>query len=437
MNETTKLFAVVGNPVLHSKSPVLFEGAYPGAGDRAFFRLVARSAEEALRLLSELELGGMNVTAPFKTEMAALVARRSVEVEILDAANTVVSEADGFHAYNTDPCGVSGAIEALGVEIRAKECLVLGAGGAGRAAAYALQRAGGCVTLVNRTIDKVREIAGRLHCMYAGIDDELPGRVARAEIVVHALSPGVEVIEEEWLSPRHVVLDALYHGSYLRDRAMRRGATYIDGSHWLIHQGIPAYRLFTGEEPDERGMEMALSLLPALPRHVSFIGFMGAGKSTVARTVGKMLGMPVVDTDRLIEQRAGKGIPRLMQEEGEASFRVRELEVLRDVLLGHAPAVISCGGGAVLLPEARRLLRSRSIVVWLYASPEQCMRRIDVASRPLLACHARPDEAAEALFRERKALYARTAWMLIDTGGRTSKQVSQVVYEEISRSIRG
>lgn len=433
----TRLFAVTGDPVLHSKSPLLFEGAYPGSEGRAYFRLAARSGEEALALFRELGLSGMNVTAPFKGEVAALVARRSAEVEALGAANTVVDDGGELHAYNTDVPGVRGAIEAAGVEIRGKECLVLGAGGAGCAAALALRQAGGRVTVANRTVERARAVAALVGCAHAGLGEGFPARVSGAGIIVNALPPGAAVVEEGWIAPRHVVLDAVYHGSGLREVATRRGATYIDGSGWLVRQGIPAYRLFTGAEPDIRGMELALARQPALPARVSFIGFMGAGKSTVARIAAGMLGMPVFDSDREVERRAGQSIPDLMATRGEARFRALELEVLRELLDAASPSVISCGGGAVLHPDARRLLRERSIVVWLHASPARCVSRIDVASRPLLARHDSPVEAAERLFNERKALYAQTAWLLVNTNGRAPKQVSQIVYDEISKCIRG
>jgi shikimate kinase len=233
------------------------------------------------------------------------------------------------------------------------------------------------------------------------------------------------------------VLDAVYHHPYLQQRAIAAGATYVDGFSWLVHQGIPAYRLFTGKTPDARGMEKTLVTLPALPRHVSFIGFMGTGKSTVARLVARRLGMPLAETDRLLERQHGKSITRWIQEEGEASFREKEMELTRELLLSPAPSVISCGGGAVTHPGTRQLLREHSIAIWLHANPRLCVNRINIATRPLLACHARPEEAATAIFEERKALYAGVARLLVDTTGRTPEQVTHIVHEEINTCIRG
>jgi shikimate dehydrogenase len=379
----------------------------------------------------------MNVTAPFKGEIAALVARRSPEVEALGAANVVTRDKDGLVAHNTDPDGVTGALAAAGVEIRDKNCLVLGAGGAGSAAARALQRAGGRVTIANRNGDKAREVAARLDCAHAALDGEIADRVARAGIIVNALPPGVEIIEKEWLAPRHVVLDAIYHHSYLQERAIAARATYVNGYAWLIHQGIPAYRLFTGKEPDARGMEEALVALPPLPRHVAFVGFMGTGKSTVARLVARKLGMPLADSDRILERRQGKSIPRWIQEEGEPSFRDKEFELLRELLLDAAPSVISCGGGAIMHPVTRQLLRECSLVIWLHAAPRLCVGRIKVATRPLLARHEQPEVAAETIFEERKPLYASVARLLVDTSARSPEQVSQIIHEEIRTCIRG
>ncbi|MDR0544448.1 MAG: AAA family ATPase [Odoribacteraceae bacterium] len=432
---TTKLFAVTGRPALHSKSPLLFAGAYPGS-PHAYFRLAARSPGEALRLFEELDLSGMNVTAPFKTDIARLIDQRSPEVQLLGAANTVTRDPLGrLRAHNTDPLGVDGALAAAGVDPRDKTCIVLGAGGAGTAAAHALQRAGARVTVLNRNVDKARALAARLSCAHAPLDS--PSLIAAADVIVNTLPPGVEIVREEWLSARQVILDALYRGSALREQAARRRAAYIDGMQWLLHQGAPAYRLFAGVEPNLDGMEQALRDQPPLPRHIAFVGFMGAGKSTAARALAGKLGLALADSDKIIEQQNGKSIPRQIQEDGEASFREQEEKTLRALLLANSPTIISCGGGAVNNPETRALLRARALVIWLHASTEQCLRRINIASRPLLARSDDPRQAAAEIYRTRKHLYASVADLLVDTSGRTSEQVNQIIHEEINTCIRG
>jgi shikimate kinase len=75
--------------------------------------------------------------------------------------------------------------------------------------------------------------------------------------------------------------------------------------------------------------------------------------------------------------------------------------------------------------------------VWLYASPESCVSRISIDTRPLLAQHANPQQAAVGLFEKRKFLYAKTAWMLVSSTSRSAEQVSLLIYDEISKALNG
>ena len=430
-----KLFAVAGNPILHSRSPILFNGAYPDK-DYAFFRMIAESGEEIIQLFKELGLSGINVTAPFKSEIARLADYCSEEVSVLQAANTLVEEDGKLHAYNTDIHGVTRTLKNEGITIKGKRCIVLGAGGAGCAAAYALKKEGANITIVNRTTDKAKSFAEKIGCSYSGLD-RLKELLTDAAILVSTLTSNADVVEEQWLSPQLVVLDAVYHGSQLKQKAINKGCTYFDGSQWLLNQGIPGYKTFTNIEPDKDGMITALSSTQKIPKHVSFIGFMGSGKTTVAPIVAKMLGMPVVDIDRELESRYNESVPQMIKSKGEAYFREKEQELLKELLSKETPSVISCGGGVITQPEMCRLLKNNSIVICLYAPPSECLKRINIKTRPLLAQHDDPQKVAEIIFNKRKSIYLKTSWLLVNTNGRTVEQVSKIVYDEISKCIGG
>lgn len=427
-------FAVTGNPVGHSKSPVLFWGGYPDRKeDFAYFRMTAESAIEANELFRELRLDGMNITAPFKLRKNWTVDGNDEIVTRLGVGNTLVREGERILLCNTDVYGVSGALEAVGMILQNKRCLVLGAGGAGIAAVYALQGKGGQVVLVNRTREKAIHISRLFGCEAGGLE-RLDEEVSRADVIVNTLPADVDVVREERLYPGQVLLDAIYTGSILREKAERAGCAYIDGRSWLLYQGIPAYRMFTGWDPDIRGMKKALFAKERRLRHVAFIGFMGAGKSTVAPLVAKLMGKPCVDADRELEIRCGKSIVTIIRENGESYFREKEYQVTKELLEREEPSVIACGGGVVLNAELRELLNEKSRVVWLYARPEICVHRIDVNTRPLLALEKHPVETARRLFEERKAYYARTAWLLVSGNCRNAEEVSRLIYEEISKS---
>ena len=136
------------------------------------------------------------------------------------------------------------------------------------------------------------------------------------------------------------------------------------------------------------------------------VGLSGSGKSTIGRLLADRLGLPFVDTDELIVQRAGMPIPQLFSEHGEPAFRAAEREAVADAVAGE-PAVIATGGGAPVDSESRRLLWDGNLVVWLDAPVEALVRRVgaDGDGRPLLTGGA--GERLAALRAAREPVYAQ------------------------------
>ncbi len=163
------------------------------------------------------------------------------------------------------------------------------------------------------------------------------------------------------------------------------------------------------------------------------MGFMGTGKSEVGRRLAQRLGRAFVDTDEWIEERAGKRIAAIFNEEGEAAFRRLEREAVAVAAAANrGDAVIAVGGGAVLDPENVRRLREGGVLVHLTARPEVVLRRIgDGASRPLLRDD--PEAAVARLLAEREPAYAAAADVVVDTSEHDAEQV----VEEIQRALAG
>jgi shikimate kinase len=138
------------------------------------------------------------------------------------------------------------------------------------------------------------------------------------------------------------------------------------------------------------------------------VGPMAAGKSSIGRRLARRYGLPFVDLDAEIVARTGASVNLIFEHEGEAGFRERESQALAE-LSAREGIVLATGGGSVLAPANRRVLRERGFVVWLRATVEQQLARTaNDRSRPLLAT---PDRRGrlEALAREREALYAEVA----------------------------
>ena len=160
--------------------------------------------------------------------------------------------------------------------------------------------------------------------------------------------------------------------------------------------------------------------------NVTLMGFMGSGKSTVGRILATRLGWDFVDTDRLIEAKAGRSIPEIFASDGEAGFRDLEAAVIRDVTQGDRQ-VIATGGGTILDPENRLALRMAGVVVHLKASPELLWRRVAGSDRPL----AQDPLAFRARYQERYPLYQQLPIQV------SSAMSASRVAERILESIRG
>jgi len=151
-----------------------------------------------------------------------------------------------------------------------------------------------------------------------------------------------------------------------------------------------------------------------MPENILLIGFMGTGKSTIGRLLSQSLGYPLVDTDELIEERAGKSIPQIFEDDGEEAFRKIEAETLNS-LAEAQHHVISTGGGVVVNEHNRKLLPTLGYVVWLVAKPEEILDRTSRnANRPLLQTE-NPEETIRKLLNERTPFYQEASHLCIET----------------------
>jgi shikimate kinase len=151
------------------------------------------------------------------------------------------------------------------------------------------------------------------------------------------------------------------------------------------------------------------------------VGFMGVGKSAVGRKVARELRYRFLDSDHQIEKKAGKMIPAIFAEDGEAAFRQMEREFIES---GHSDqgCVVSCGGGLVVEEGMSDLLKEKGVVVCLFASAETVIERTSRnANRPLLNVD-HPEERVRQLLAEREPIYMN-AGACITTEGRTMTEV--------------
>ena len=168
-------------------------------------------------------------------------------------------------------------------------------------------------------------------------------------------------------------------------------------------------------------------------RNLVLIGFMGTGKSSVARLLARLLNFRYLDTDHSIERRAGRTITQIFAEGGEGAFRALEREVV-DELGAETGTVISTGGGLGADPENLARLKQHAFVVCLWASPETIYERVrQQTHRPLLH-DPDPLGRIQQLLSAREAVY-RQADALVSTESRSVKEVAQHILREFRAAL--
>jgi len=163
---------------------------------------------------------------------------------------------------------------------------------------------------------------------------------------------------------------------------------------------------------------------------VALTGFMGVGKSSVARHLSNLLNCKRLDLDHFIEDHEGRKIAEIIDAEGEAAYRKIETKWLKEALNGSDGRIFSLGGGAWTTPENRELLKlNRFTSVWLEASFDHCWRNISLSrkDRPL----ARDKQKTLKLFEDRQKLYCLAEWHFVIRPDFTSYDVARNMREEI------
>ncbi|HEX9646153.1 MAG TPA: shikimate dehydrogenase [Alphaproteobacteria bacterium] len=272
----TRVLAIFGRPIGHALSPLIHNAALEAAGLDVVFVPFSPAAEDLERALTGVVAAGcigLCITIPFKPQVVAMLDELAGSARATGAVNTVVVGAGRrLVGHNTDVDGVLRCIATLPARARGRAVL-LGAGGAGRAAAVALVRAGyGELVIANRTPARGEALAGDLEhgattVTVAGAEREsLAAALAGAALLVNATPVGMYPDNDSTPVPADLlradldVIDAIYRPEPTRlcREARAAGAAACTGVDWIIAQGVEALRLWLGFDPDERAMRAAL-----------------------------------------------------------------------------------------------------------------------------------------------------------------------------------
>ena len=251
LSGTTQVYGVFGKPISGSKSPVMLNAAFGHAGlDAVYLPLETDSADELLAFVERLPLAGASVTMPLKEQVVGQLAKVDQLAKELGAANTLVRDADGtLTGTNTDAAGILEPLRKC-MQLEGASVLILGAGGAARAAAFVLNGAGADVSICNRTHARAEQLARE--CGAAAVcRGELSSM--HFDVILNATPYGMA--NQQMAAPIHddemqcrVFFDMVYNPleTPLIRMAHAKRIEVIQGLEMFVTQGAAQFTLWTG-----------------------------------------------------------------------------------------------------------------------------------------------------------------------------------------------
>ena len=405
-----RIYGLLGRKLGHSWSVPIHAALGNGA-----YRLLELEPDGLAPFLHRKDIGGLNVTIPYKRDVMPLCDEIDPAAEAIGSVNTIVRCADGkLVGYNTDIDGFLYMARRAGISLSGKKVVILGSGGASLTAQTAARQGGAAeVVVVSRfgpdNYDNLSRHADAEILVNATPVGMYPGNgQSPVDLSVFPVCQGVlDVIynprETRFLKKAREAGCRTFNGMYM---LLYQGA-YSDGLPMLVAQAVAAEERFFNRSIPAGENERILVQLRREMTNLILIGMPGSGKTTVGEALSRLTGREAVDLDQMIETTAGCSIPEIFQREGESGFRARERAAAEEA--GKRTGVILLtGGGIIKTAENYAALHQNGRIYQL------------VRDLSLLPTEGRPlSQGADlaAMWRERAPLYARFRDVEIDNSG--------------------
>ena len=341
-----KIYGLLGRKLGHSWSVPIHK-----ALGRDSYRLIELEPEELGPFLAQDNIGGLNVTIPYKRDVMPYCDVIDPAARDIGSVNTLVRREDGrLYGYNTDIHGFLYMARRAKIDFAGKKVMVLGSGGASLTVQAATRSAGAReVVVISRT--------GQNN--YGNLE-----RHDDAEILVNATPMGMwpemncQPIDLERLPCLGAVMDVIYNPTRtdLLLQAEKLGLRRAGGLSMLVDQAVAAEEHFFDRTIPDSETEKILAGLQREQLNLVLVGMPGCGKTTIGMELARLSGRTFVDLDDEICRRAGMSIPEIFREEGQAYFRQLERKVLAEIC-AQSGRIIATGGGAVLRKDNRAAMR--------------------------------------------------------------------------------
>lgn len=388
-----KVYGLLGRTLGHSWSVPIHKAL--GCED---YRLIELEPDELERFLRREDLGGLNVTMPYKRDVMPFCDVIDEGARAIGSVNTLVRRGGKLYGYNTDIDGFLYMLRRADVSLSGKKVVILGSGGASLTAQAAAKREGAReITVVSRSGPD----------NYDSLD-----RHAGAQVLVNATPVGMwpnmsgRPVDLSRLPGLEAVVDVIYNPGRtdLLLQAKRAGLRRSGGLPMLAAQAVRAEELFFDRAVPAEETEKIIAQLWHDRTNLVLVGMPGCGKTTVGRELAALSGRPLIDLDGEIVRRVGRSIPDIFREEGEEAFRELESQVLAQVC-AQSGQIVATGGGAVLREDNRAALRRTGRVYFLRRDLDLLPRD----GRPLSQ-----KGSLEEMYRARRPLYQAAADAVID-----------------------
>lgn len=397
---------LLGRKLGHSYSPQI----HRYLGDYSY-DLFEKEPEEVGDFVKNGDYSAMNVTIPYKKDVIPFLDALSPAAQKMGSVNTIVRRPDGtLFGHNTDYFGFTSLVKRSGIPVGGKKVLVLGSGGTSNTAVKALTDLGAQVVIISRSGENNYE---NLHLH------------ADASVIVNTTpvgmypKTGVSPVDLNRFPRLEGVLDVIYNPArtQLLLDAEAMGLPHENGLWMLVAQAKEAAEYFTGTKLSDNLIETVHRKLSVQMQNIVLIGMPGCGKSTVGAVLAQKLGRTMIDADAEIEALAGKSIPEIFAEDGEAVFRNWETQVL-GALGQQSGLVIATGGGCVTQTRNYPLLHQNGSIVWL----QRDIQVLPTDGRPLSQTND-----LGVMYTKRKPLYEAFADFSADNNGMPEATVSAIL----------
>ncbi len=265
INGETQIIGFIGSTYRTSKMYAMYNAAFEALGlNYIYVPFVVNDLGKAIEGARHLGVRGIGVTIPYKIDVLPYLDELDSDAHRIGAVNTIIQRDGKLIGMNTDGRGALRALREAS-DVAGKKVVLLGAGGAARAIAFAVVDEGGELVIINRTQEAAADLARAVGCRHAPIG-QLTHELRDAQVLMNATSVGMapnanqSLVRKELLSPACVVMDLVSNPkeTLLLTTAQEAGCRIVYGERMLLWQGVLKFHLYTGIEPPVEVMERAI-----------------------------------------------------------------------------------------------------------------------------------------------------------------------------------